>query len=71
MSICKVIFIQSSHFPNFLGLSFEMCITRLFKTNDFYFTFRYAMSCRLRRQGNREKLESQVKFIESFMNLRG
>ena len=64
-----MIFIQSSHFPNFLGLSFESCI--LFKTNDFYFTFRYAMSCRLRRQGNREKLESQVKFIESFMKLRG
>ena len=74
--ICKVSFIPKTFFSHltfqiFLGLSFEMCISRLFKTNDFYFTFRYAMSCRLRRQGNREKLESQVKFIESLMKLSG
>ena len=38
----------------------------LFKKIDYIFVFlffRYAMNCRLRRQENREKLESQVRFF--------
>ena len=40
----------------------------LFKKIDYIFVFlffRYAMNCRLRRQENREKLESQVRFFLS------
>ena len=44
----------------------------LFKKIDYIFVFlffRYAMNCRLRRQENREKLESQVRFFLSSISI--
>ena len=40
----------------------EMMHHNLSKLMIFIVYFRYAMNCRLRRQENREKLETQVRF---------